>query len=64
MYNYDDSITILINQFSEMKEIYESNKDDYDNLPYLFYESVFVKYIVSNANNHNKDVLNKIFIFI
>ena len=64
MYNYNDAILILTNRFLEIKEIYELNKDDYENLPYVFYESVFVKYIVENANSDNKVVLNDIFNFI
>lgn len=64
MYNYDDAITILTNRFSEMKEIYELDKDDFEDLPYVFYESVFVKFIVKNANSSNKAVLNEIFDFV
>ncbi len=64
MYNYEDAIKILVNRFSEMKEIYESEKEEYEDLPYLFYESVFVQYIVKNANSNNKAILSEVFDFI
>jgi len=64
MYKYDDSITYLINHFFELKEIYEKDKDYYENLPYVFYESEFVKYITKNANMNNKNKLITIFEFV
>lgn len=64
MYSYDDAITILISRFSEMKEIYELDKDDYENLPYVFYESKFVKFIVNSANMNNEKVLSEVFDFV
>jgi hypothetical protein len=64
MHSYDDAITVLINRFCEMKERYELDKDDYEDLPYVFYESEFVKFIVSSANANNSKVLSEIFGFI
>ncbi|MBA4689178.1 MAG: hypothetical protein H2184_18785 [Candidatus Galacturonibacter soehngenii] len=64
MYNYDDTIKILVNRFSEMNEIYESDKDYYEDLPYVFFESIFVKFIVKNANSNNKELLSEIFNFV
>ncbi|MEL7648773.1 MAG: hypothetical protein AAGU76_11810 [Sedimentibacter sp.] len=64
MYRYDDAITILVNHFSEMKDIYELNMDDYEDLPYVFYESEFVKFIVNSANADNKKMLREVFDFV
>ncbi len=64
MYVYDEVITILIQKFLEMKSIYEQNEDYYEDLPYVFYESEFVKFIISCANNNKHKILVKIFDFI
>lgn len=64
MYRYDEAITILINHFPEMKNIYELNKDYYEDIPYVFYESEFVKYIVNFANSNDRDKLTEAFKFV
>lgn len=64
MYVYDEVITILIKKFPEMKVIYEQNEDYYEDLPYVFYESEFVKYIVNSSNNNKHEILVKVFEFI
>lgn len=64
MYRYDDAITIIVNRFTEMKSIYELDIDYYEDLPYVFYESEFVKFIVNSANVNNKEVLNEVFDFV
>jgi hypothetical protein len=64
MYSYDGAITSLVNRFSELKEIYELDKDYYEDLPYVFYESEFIKFVVKNANMNNKKTLSEIFDFV
>ncbi len=64
MYVYDEVITTLINQFTEMKAIFEQDEEYYEDLPYVFYESEFVKFIASCANNNKHEVLAKLFDFI
>ncbi len=64
MYKYKEAINILINNFSELRKVYEENIDDYEDLPYVFYESVFMKFILDKANYCDEDKLKTIFIFI
>lgn len=64
MYEYDEVITNLVEQFSEIKAIFEQDEDYYEDIPYVFYESEFVKFIVSCANDNKKESLIKIFEFI
>jgi len=64
MYKYEEAITILVNHFSEIKIIFELDKDYYEDLPYVFYESVFVKYIVNSANSNEQDKLTEAFKFV
>ena len=64
MYDYYESISLLTNRFPKLKLIYEENIEDYKDLPYVFYESVFVKYIVSILYANDEVELNTIFNFI
>ena len=57
MYSYNDAITILINKFSELKQVYDENIEEYRELPYVFYESVFTKYIVEKIQLMKKEDL-------
>ncbi|PKM94790.1 MAG: hypothetical protein CVU84_07640 [Firmicutes bacterium HGW-Firmicutes-1] len=61
MYKYDEVISVLTSNFSEMKEIFEKDEDYYEDLPYLFYESEFVPFIVECANNGSEGILKKAF---
>ena len=64
MYNYSESINLLLNAFPKLKSIYEENIDDYEGLPYVFYESVFVKYIMDKIHSHSEAELSSIFDFV
>lgn len=64
MYKYKDAISILIGKFSELRKVYEENIDDYEKHPYVFYEDVFLKYILDSGNCNDEDKLKDIFIFI
>ena len=64
MYKYKESISILINKFPELRKVYEENIDDYEELPYVFYESVFVKYILDKVDCYDETKLKIIFIFV
>jgi len=64
MYNYSESISLLINKFPVLKSIYEDDIDYYENLPYVFYESIFVKYIMDNIQSSNEIELINIFGFV
>jgi len=64
MYRYSEAINLLINKFPILKAIYEDNIYDYQDLPYVFYESIFVKYIIERIQSHNEAELRDIFIFI
>jgi hypothetical protein len=44
--------------------VYEKNIEDYDGLPYVFYESVFVKYVVKKIQISDETELGIIFAFI
>ena len=64
MYCYNESINLLISRFPKLKLIYDNNVDDYMDLPYVFYESVFVKYIMDKVNSRDSGELISIFNFI
>ena len=64
MYKYKDAISILINKFPELRKVYEENIDDYEDLPYVFYESVFMKFILDKVNCYDEDKLKTIFDFV
>ena len=64
MYKYDEVIDVLNSNFPEVKSIYDDNIDDYEELPYIFYESVFVKYIIKQIKLCEEDRLREIFYFI
>ncbi len=61
MYKYEEAIELITNNFNEMKKIYESDKEYYIDIPYVFYESVFEPYIIKCFNNYNFIMLKKIF---
>ena len=64
MIKYNSAINILVNRFPDLKLVYESNIDDYRDLPYIFYESVFVKYIIKAASANDENSLCSIFEFV
>ncbi len=64
MYKYKEAINILISNFSELQKVYEDNLDDYEDLPYVFYESVFVKFILDKVNHCDEDKLKAVFLFV
>ena len=64
MYYYKDAIIYLISKFPELKPIYDKDIDEYIDLPYLFYEPVFVPYIMDKINLREEEELKKIFSFI
>ena len=64
MYIYKDAIDILINRFPELKKVYEDNLDDYEGLSYVFYESVFVRFILDKVSQCDESKLKAIFIFV
>jgi hypothetical protein len=64
MYEYKNAINILTNRFSEMDKEFLSDKDFYEDIPYVFYESVFVKYVVMQIEIKNVELMKKIFVFI
>ncbi|MCL2853733.1 MAG: hypothetical protein FWE20_12030 [Defluviitaleaceae bacterium] len=46
MYSYDSAIDLLIKSFPALEPVYLENIYDFEGLPYVFYESIFVKYIM------------------
>ena len=62
--NWGPANNLLIDTFSKMKEVYDDNADEYVDLPYAFYESEFVPFIVSQLQNGNRSELDKIFSFV
>jgi len=53
MYKYEDAILVLINEFLELKKVYEDDKEYYEDIPYVFYGSEFIKYIINALNKEN-----------
>jgi hypothetical protein len=64
MYRYKEAINILINRLPELERVYVDNIDDYEGLPYVFYESVFVKFILDKVNSNDDGKLETIFNFV
>jgi len=64
MYKYNEAISILLNKLPELRKVYEENMDDYEDLPYVFYESVLVKFILNKVSCYEEDKLKTIFIFV
>lgn len=64
MYKYKEAIDILTNRFPELKKVYEDNFDDYEDLPYVFYESVFVKFILDKVSQYDENKLKAAFFFV
>ncbi|BDH84662.1 DUF7674 family protein [Lactococcus lactis] len=64
MYYYSQAIKLLIDNFSELKEIYDDDEDYYIDLPYIFYESEFVPFIEKEIKENNINKLSSIFNFI
>jgi len=64
MYEYNNAIDILVTRFPEMKTAFSINEDEYIGLPYYFFESEFVKFIIDSANNKDEKRLYEIFEFI
>ena len=61
---YNNAIEIITEAFKEMKNIYSNNIEDYVNLPYAFYESEFVPFIMLKLKQNDLVILNEIFNFI
>ena len=61
---YSNANHLLMDAFPKMKEIYSENVDEYIDLPYAFYESEFVPFIMTQLNSNDLSELNKIFSFI
>ncbi|HOJ99517.1 MAG TPA: hypothetical protein PLW34_08155 [Termitinemataceae bacterium] len=64
MYEYKEAISVLIDNFPELRKVYEENIDDYKELPYVFYESVFFKFIMNTVYSYDEEKLKAIFSFI
>lgn len=61
---YNNAIKILLEKFPKLKVIYNEDQDFYVNLPYVFYETVFTKYVIQIIDSDNKPELNKAFNFV
>jgi hypothetical protein len=61
MYKYDDAISLLIDRFPELKSTYEENIDDYEYLPYVFYESIFTKFVLKIIRSKETKKTKEIF---
>jgi hypothetical protein len=64
MYKYNEIIFTLIDEFKEMKKVYDDDKDYFEGIPYVIYESEFVPFIVDSLNNNDEIVINKVFKFV
>lgn len=64
VYKYKNAIDILIENIDEIKGEYQTNKYYYEDIPYVFYESVFERFIVSEMINKNTESIKRIFRFI
>lgn len=61
MYKYTEAIHLLIGEIPELRYIYEKNIYDYEDLPYVFFESEFVKYIMNKIEQGDLNKIKKIF---
>ena len=64
MYNYSESIKILTTKFPILKAAYEDDIEYYEDLPYVFYEDVFIKHIMDKTQSNDEAELRNIFNFV
>lgn len=64
MYNYSESIKILTTKFPILKAAYEDDIEYYEDLPYVFYEDVFIKHIMDKTQSNDEVELRNIFNFV
>ena len=64
LYTLNDANRLLTDEFPEMKRLYDEESDYYSDLEYLFYEDVFVPYVVKSLGENNDNELKKIFGFV
>lgn len=61
---YQDAIKVLCENFPELKDIYDKESDFYIDLPYVFYETEFTKYIMESIQKQNIKNLEKALHFV
>lgn len=61
---YKNAIEFLIKNFQELETYYNTDKDYYMDLPYVFYESVFTTYIIKMIDTDSKMNFARAFNFI
>jgi len=69
LYKYSESNNILMDRFPRMKSIYAKDVDTdgtpfYQDIPYVFYEGEFSRYILREIDTQNEEELKTIFDFI
>ncbi|MDR0298950.1 MAG: hypothetical protein LBI13_02555 [Streptococcaceae bacterium] len=64
MYKYKDANNLLIKKFPVLDKIYKEDEDYYVDLPYLFYEPFFTKYIIDKVNSNDFKALEEVFDFV
>ena len=64
MFLYKNAIECLIENIPELKSLYEEDQEYYEDLPYVFYESVFTKYIVEMLEKKMDSKLVRCFDFV
>lgn len=61
---YKNAIECLIENIPELKPLYDEDSEYYKDLPYVFYESVFTKYIVEILEKKMDSKLIQCFDFV
>ena len=56
MFLYKNAIECLIENIPELKSLYEEDQEYYEDLPYVFYESVFTKMCIRDRFRIEFDV--------
>lgn len=63
-YRLDDTINLVINEFSDMKKIYDEQISLYNDISCVFYLCEFTPYVLAKLQQNDESELKNIFSFI
>ena len=64
MYIYNEVIEVMNERFPLLKPIYTNSIDEYEGLPYIYFESVVYEYILNKIHKNEYEELKSIFKFV
>ena len=63
-YQLDDTIKLIVDEFADMKKIYDEQETLYNDISCVFYLCEFSPYVLAKLQQNNESELKKIFGFI